>query len=61
MMKRKDHDIYKQSWVQLESGIIDLNKTISKLYQFKQMNEINADKLKELYDDGVINKDGKSL
>ena len=58
---RKDLDNYKECKIQLESEIVDLNKQIDELYQFKEMSEINAQKLKELYDDGVINEEGKPI
>ena len=58
---RKDLDNYKEWRIQLESEIVDLNRQINELYEHKEMNEINAKKLKELYDRGVINEEGKPV
>ena len=58
---RKDLDNYKEWRIHLESQIVDLNKQIDELYHFKEMNEINAQKLKKLYDRGVINEEGKLI
>ena len=58
---RKYLNNYKELRIHLESQIVDLNKQIDELYHFKEMNEINAQKLKKLYDRGVINEEGKLI
>ena len=45
----------------LKNQIVDLIKQINELYHFKEMNEINAQKLKKLNDRGVINEEGKHI
>ena len=48
---------YKVSGILLEGEIIELNKQIDKLYHYKENNNINSLKLKDLFDKGIIDEE----
>ena len=54
-------EMYKVSGITLEGEIIELNKQIDELYYYKENNEINSLKLKDLFDKGIIDKEGQPI
>ena len=50
---------YKELRIQFDGEIIELNKQIYELYNYKENNEINFLKLKDLFGKGIINEDGQ--
>ena len=52
---------YKVSGIQLEGEIIELNKQIDELYHYKENNEINSLKLKDLFDKRIIDEEGQPI
>ena len=58
---KKDLEKYKKSKFSLENKIISLSKEVDELIQFKRLSDNYSEKLKYLFDQGIIDEEGKPL